>query len=172
MKLKVIALLLITLVSAIEVSAQDSASSILENALISAKAENKNVFVKYSASWCRWCKVMDKKMKSEQCKSFFNDNYVTVTLIVKEREGKKHLENPGALDFLNKHIGGKKAGLPFWVIIDHSGNLLEDSFNANGKNIGCPGAEEEVEEFVSILKKTSSLSKKDLKVIAQTFLSK
>lgn len=40
--------------------AQDTASDILKNASKKAKLENKNVFVMFNASWCGWCKKMDK----------------------------------------------------------------------------------------------------------------
>lgn len=171
MKLKFIALLFIATVFTLQTKAQDSASSILENAFAKAKVENKNVFVKYSASWCGWCKRMDKQMKSERCKSFFESNYVIVTLIVKESEKNKHLENPGAIDFLKTHKG-ENSGLPFWVILDNTEKLIEDSFNANGQNLGCPASEKEVEDFMTILKKTSNLTDENLNIIANTFLSK
>ena len=171
MKLKLITLLFISTVLTIQTKAQNSASSIFENAFTQAKLENKNVFVKYSASWCGWCKRMDKQMKSDNCKSFFDSNYVIVTLIVKESEKNKHLEHPGATDFLKKHKG-ETSGLPFWVVLDDTGNLLEDSFNAKGLNLGCPASKGEVDEFITILKKTSSLTEKNLNIIAKTFLSK
>lgn len=171
MKLKLIILLFIANSFAIQAKAQNSASSILENAFTQAKAENKNVFVKYSASWCGWCKILDKKMNSDSCKSFFDTNYVIVTLVVTESTNNKHLENPGATDYLKKHRG-ERAGLPFWVILDKTGNLVEDSFNAKGKNLACPDKENEVEDFITILSKTSNLTEKDLNIIAKTFLLK
>ena len=171
MKLKLITLLFIAATFTIQTEAQNSASSILENAFTQAKAENKNVFVKYSASWCGWCKKMDKQMKSDDCKSFFDTNYVIVTLVVNESKNNKHLENPGAIDFLKKHKG-EKSGLPFWVILDNTGNLIEDSFNSKGENLGCPATKKEVEYFITILKKTSNLTEKDLDIVANIFLSK
>ncbi|MEP0264281.1 thioredoxin family protein [Dokdonia sp.] len=171
MKLKLIILLFITTICTIQTNAQNSASNILENALTQAKAENKNVFVKYSASWCGWCKKMDRQMKSDSCKSFFDANYVTVTLVVKESKNKKHLENPGAIDFLKKHKG-EKAGLPFWAILDNTGVLMEDSYNAKGENIGCPATDSEVADFITILKKTSNLTDENLNIISEIFLSK
>ena len=171
MKLKLIILLFIATAVTIQAKAQDSASSILEKAYTQAKAENKNVFVKYSASWCGWCKKMDKQMKSDSCKSFFDNNYVIVTLVVNESEKNKNIETPGGIDVLKKHKG-EKSGLPFWVILDSSGNLIEDSFDDTGENLGCPATEKEVENFITILKNTSSLTEENLNTIAKTFLSK
>ncbi len=165
-----------------EKKAQNSASSILEIAFTQAKIENKNVFVKYSASWCGWCKKMDEQMKNDNCKSFFDTNYVIVTLVVKESKKNKHLENPGAIDFLKKHKGEKSdkgenlglplSGLPFWAILDNTGVLIENSFNAKGENLGCPATEKEVEDFITILKKTSNLTEENLNIIAEIFLLK
>lgn len=171
MKLKLILLLFISVTLSISAQAQDNASSILENAIVKAKAENKNIFVKYSASWCGWCKKMDKQMKSESCKSFFDDNFVIITLVVKEFGKNKHLENPGGNELLKKH-NGDKSGLPFWVILDNNGDLIEDSYNGKGENLGCPATKEEVKDFIAILEKTSDLTEKDLSIISNIFLSK
>ncbi|CAI8267333.1 MAG: Thiol:disulfide interchange protein DsbD [Owenweeksia sp. TMED14] len=144
-------------------NAQNSASSILENALIKAKAENKNVFLKYSASWCGWCKKLDKQMKNDSCKSFFDSNYMIVTLAVNESEKNRHLENPGATDFLRKHKGEDK-GLPFWVILDNTGVLIE-------KGRGYPGGWR-LGRFITSLKKTSNLTEENLNIIEDIFLLK
>lgn len=164
-------LLFIATVFTIQLKAQNSASSILEHAFAQAKDENKNVFVKYSASWCGWCKKMEKQMKNDPCKVFFNDNYVIVTFTVKESENNKHLETPGGIDLLKEHKG-EKSGLPFWAILDKNGNLIEDSFNDKGENLGCPATAKEVEDFIAILKKTSNLTEDNLNTIAETFLVK
>jgi len=171
MKLKSITLLLLVTVFTLQINAQENADSILEKAYAKAKTENKNVFIKYSASWCGWCKKMDKQMKNESCKSFFDDNYVTVNLVVQESEKNKHLETPGAMEVLTKQKG-EKAGLPFWVILDDTGKLLEDSFDTKGQNLGCPATKEEVSEFIKIIKTTSSISDENLKTISEIFLAK
>lgn len=169
--MKLITLLFIATVFTVQTKAQNSASSILENALTKAKAENKNVFLKYSASWCGWCAKLDKQMKNDSCKSFFDTNYVIVTLNVNESKKNKHLENPGAIDFLRKHKG-EDEGLPYWVILDKTGVLIEDSLNAKGKNLGYPGKKKEVQSFITILKKTSNLTEENLNIIKEVFLLK
>jgi len=170
MKVKLIILLFVS-VCTINVKAQDNATKILDNALAQAKAENKHVFIKYSASWCGWCKKMDKQMKSDNCEYFFDTSYVIVNLVVRESKTNKHLENPGALDLLIKHKG-EKAGLPFWVILNKDGDLIEDSFNSEGDNLGCPATKEEVDLFVGILKNSSNLTDENLAIIAETFQMK
>lgn len=62
-------------------------------------------------------------------------------MIVKESDKNKHLENPGSDDFLKNHKG-EKSGLPFWIILDNTGVLIEDSFNAKGDNLGGPATKQ------------------------------
>ena len=149
--------------------AQEKASSILDKAYQQAQKENKNVFVMFHASWCGWCKTMDKKMNDASCKEFFDKNYVITHLVVLESKDNKGLENPGAFDLLKKYKG-EKSGIPFFLIFDKNGKFLEDSFDSNGQNIGCPATEEEIAEFMKILKKTSGLTDEDRENITKSFL--
>ena len=150
---------------------QLSAAAVIEKASVQAKKENKKVFVIFHASWCSWCKKMDNHMASESLKPLFDKNYVITHLTVQESPKNKNLENPGA-DELMKKWKADKAGIPFFVILDAKGNLLEDSFNAKGENLGCPASPEEVAEFRRILKNTSKLTDKELDLIASVFTIK
>ena len=171
MKLNTIFLILITTLCTLPLQAQEDAATILKKAVAQAKAEHKNVFVKYGASWCKWCKKMDMEMKSDACKAYFDNHYVIVDFVVNESSNKKNLETPGAMELLQSWHG-EKAGLPFWVVLDDQGALLEDSFDEKGQNLGCPVSPKEVAQFVEILKKTSTLKQKELNVITTVFTSK
>ena len=54
------------------------------------------------------------------------------------------------------------------MILNKNGNLLADSFE-NGQNIGCTAPQTEVENFITLLKKTSKINKEGLDVIAARF---
>ncbi len=153
----------------------ESAETILKNACTEAAKENKNVFIMFHASWCGWCHKMDKSMNDETCKKFFNDNFVIRHLVVDESADKKNLENPGA-DELRKKYYGDGQGIPFWLVFDKDGKLLADSKMRaegagpeTGENTGCPASANEVEHFISVLKKTTNLNSVQLVIISNRF---
>lgn len=142
-----------------------SADEIMKQAMTMAAAskESKNIIVIFHASWCGWCHKMDTAMNDKVCRDFFATNYVVTHMVVDESKDKKNLENPGAPEFRKKY-GGEGAGIPYWLVFDKEGNLLADSKirpgkdNTDGDNTGCPATEKEVDYFINILRKTSSVS--------------
>jgi thiol-disulfide isomerase/thioredoxin len=147
----------------------------MKNALAKAANTKKNVFIIFHASWCGWCHKMDNSINDEKLKSFFDNNYVVIHLTVDETRDKKELENPGAAE-LRKKYNGEQQGLPYWFILDAKGNFLGDSrfkpgtSGANATNVGCPASNEEVNYFVEVLKKTSSLNEMQLALMQERFL--
>lgn len=152
------------------------AEDILNKAYKRAAKEKKNVFVIFHASWCGWCHRMDSAMNAAVCKKFFDNNYVTTHLVIFEAKDKKDLENPGAEDLLKK-LHFDKEGIPVWLIFDKDGNLLADSWIRKGEaeklsigsNSGCPANAEEVDYFIKVLQKTSTLNPDQLEVIHKRF---
>lgn len=153
-----------------------SADDVMKEALGTAVKENKKVFIMFHASWCGWCHKMDASMNDNVCKKFFDDNFVTRHLVVFESKGKENLENPGSLEMLTKYKGGD-SGIPYWLIFDKDGSLLADSRmpppeatpNAKPMNTGCPASKEEVDYFLTVLRKTTSLSENDLEIVRVRF---
>ena len=145
-----------------------SADAVLKEARTKAAKENKRVMVIFHASWCVWCHKMDSSMADASVKNFFDKNYVVTHLTVFESKDKKNLENPGAEE-LNKKWGGENQGIPFWVIMDKDGNILADSQIEPGKNVGCPATEEEVQHFIRVLKKTSSINDQQIAAVEKRF---
>ena len=152
-----------------------TANTILTEAKSQAVRENKKILVIFHASWCGWCRKMDSSLNNSSCKNLFNDNYVIKHLVVYESKDKKSLENPGALELLKKYKGDEQ-GIPYWIVFDQSGNYLADSqirpennFEVRSKNTGCPASKEEVAHFITVLEKTSPLSKAELNTIETVF---
>lgn len=151
--------------------AQEKADVVLNKALNEAKKENKNVLLVFHASWCQWCKLMEKNMNLPETKPLFDKNYITAYLDVQERGEKKALENPGGAELMNKYKG-ENAGLPFWLVLNPKGEVLADSFNDKGENLGSPATPEEVDVFLAKLEKTTKLNKQELATIQKVFVKK
>nr|WP_315029273.1 thioredoxin family protein [uncultured Chryseobacterium sp.] len=151
--------------------AQEKANVVVNKALTEAKKGKKNVLLMFHASWCKWCKTMEKNMKLSETQPIFDKRFVTAYIDVQERGEKKSLENPGGQELMNKYKG-ENAGLPFWLILSPKGEVLADSFNAKGENLGSPATSEEVAAFISKLGKTSPLSKNESQTIRNVFMKK
>lgn len=148
-----------------------SAESILSKAKVEAESFGKNIFLIFHASWCSWCKRLDKAMNSADLKKNFEDNFVITHLDVQERGNKvDSLENPGGNEIMKK-FGGEKSGLPFYVFLDKEGKMLANSNVMNNENIGYPGATDEIEAFVKLIKANSKkMSDDEAKLITEYFV--
>jgi len=171
-KFFIITILLVVSAAVFAQTKTPSAKQILDIAYKQAAAQNKKVLLMFHASWCGWCHKMDSFLNNPSVKKFFTDNYVITHLVVHESDNKRNLENEGA-DALLKQYKAFEQGIPFWVILDKDGKLLQDSFikNADGTTgiIGCPASENEVAAFVKILQATSSIKENELAVIKTVF---
>ena len=129
------------------------ADKIMATAFEEAKDAGKNVFLIFHASWCGWCKRLDKALQSSELKDIFEENYVIAHLDVLENGDKiALLENPGGKEIM-KSLGGEKSGLPFYAFIKPDGEKIGNS-NVMPKemNIGYPGSDAEIEAFGKLLK--------------------
>jgi thioredoxin-related protein len=145
-----------------------SAENILTSATKKAASANKNVLVIFSASWCGWCRRMEASLADAEVAPLINKYYEIAHLTVYESGNKKVLENPGALAWLTEN-GGADEGLPYWFVIDKNKKVLANAERKPGENTGCPASEEEVAYFISVLKKTSALTAKELEAIKKRF---
>lgn len=125
------------------------AKQLLDAALAKARADKKNVFVHFSASWCGWCHKLEAVIVAPEGK-MLTDYAVDLQLVVLESKGKEMLENPGAADMM-KNWGGT-GGIPFYVFLDGQGNVLADANGMPNKgNIGYPANPQEIQAFDGVL---------------------
>ncbi|HCN48543.1 MAG TPA: thioredoxin family protein [Chryseobacterium sp.] len=151
--------------------AQEKADVVLNKAFTEAKTGKKNVLLVFHASWCKWCKMMEKNMDLPETKPIFNKRFVTAYIDVQERGEKKSLENPGGQELMNKYKG-ENAGLPFWLVLNPKGEVIADSFDDQGQNLGSPATQEEVTAFIAKLGKSSKLNKEESETIQKVFMKK
>lgn len=152
-------------------STQPTASDVMSKAYAQAKKENKKVLLMFHASWCGWCKRMDANMEKAEVKGYFKDTFVTTHLTVMESKDKIHLENPGAIEMMEKYKGGG-SGIPYWLIFDSNGKLLTDSRNDKGENLGCPATEVEVAFFIKKLQKITKINATEIAAVSKAFIIK
>jgi hypothetical protein len=128
---------------------------VVDNAVKSARAEKKAPLVGFHASWCGYCRRLERYMASPEVKPILDKHFTAVWLTVLERGEKKALENPGAEELFVKWSGGLRTGLPFLAVLDKKGNVIGSSLRPvpgkPGENIGYPATPEEVGHFLSIL---------------------
>ena len=149
-------------------AAPPTAAQVLAEAKTKTGTEQKAIFVHFGASWCGWCRKLDAFLEAPEIKPVFEKYFVPVKLVVQESEKNKALENPGA-DALQKRLGGP-AGLPYFAFLDRDGAMIVNSKRPSGAgegdNIGFPSEPQEVEWFMSMLKKaTPRMAPDDIKII-------
>ncbi len=176
MKIRTITIIIVLLIPMFLAAqtAPESAQSILDKACKQARAEKKNVFILFHASWCGWCKKLEASINDPSCKAFFDRSFVISELTVMEQGEKKNLDNPGALDLYKKY--SEVQGIPYFLIFDSNGKYLADSRYtspntpaAKPSNMGCPAQDEEITAFIDILKKTSTITDTEASAIRERF---
>jgi thioredoxin-related protein len=147
----------------------ESAQNIIKAAMVEARSSKKNVFLIFHATWCGWCKRLETALDSTEIKPIIDKYFVVTRLDVKERGEKIQThENPGAQKML-AYYGGKSSGLPFLVFFNKKGTMIANSnVMPKKQNIGYPGAKEEINAFVKLLKRSAPrLTQKERKIISQ-----
>lgn len=125
------------------------AKQVLDEALRTATATERNVFVHFSASWCGWCHKLEAFLKTAEGQ-MLQKGAVDVMLVVQESKEKKMLENPGGAELMRSW--GGTGGIPFYVFLDRTGSVLSDANGMpNGGNIGYPANPVEVKAFAGVL---------------------
>ena len=143
--------------------APKTTKSLLEAAYKRSAKEKKPVLVMFHATWCGWCHKLEAVMARPEFKKEFEKNYVIVNLDVQETGEKiAQFENPGGKEKMAE-LGGEKSGLPFYAFLNPKGEKVADSNvmpnpktpDVKDQNIGYPGAPEEIEAFMKLIKDTA-----------------
>lgn len=130
------------------------ADKIMTDSFAKSKETNKNVMLLFHATWCSWCKFLDKAMLNEEVKGIFEKYFVITHLDVMEKtkEAIEKNENIGGKAIMN-YLGGAKSGVPFYVFLTKDGESLANSnVMAKNGNIGYPGTFDEIVAFMKLIK--------------------
>jgi len=127
------------------------AEDALQEALSTAKADGKNVFVHLGSPSCGWCRVLETFLAAHS--ELFEDDYVVVKIDIEAME-----RGATVADRLRKDRDG---GIPWIVILNAEGEELITSDGPDG-NIGCPVKPAEIDHFMTMIEKTSGPSAKEL----------
>lgn len=140
-----------------KINGPESAENILHNSMKLAERSNKSVLVIFHASWCIWCKHLETALDSPALKKIINDNFIITYIdVLEKKDEQKKLENPGGNKIMND-LGGKDAGLPFYVFLNSKGKeIVNSKAMPENQNIGYPVSKSEITAFIKLLKKSSS----------------
>jgi hypothetical protein len=137
----------------------ENADQIMAQLKSRAAAEQKNILLSFSASWCVNCRLFDGFLADRAIHPILDRVFVIGDMTAGEHAGdNRHTNTPGA-EKLTSALGGQDAGYPFIVMLDANGNLIVNSLRptgaGSGDNIGYPDAPYEIDWFMEMLKKAA-----------------
>jgi thioredoxin-related protein len=139
--------------------AQQDANAVFQEALSTAKRENKQVFLRFGAPWCGWCHVLDGVLAQPGVLPALQNQFVIVKIDIDKMVG-------GA--DLNKKYQ-TTGGIPWFAVLSSDGQTLSKS-ELNGQNFGFPSEPEEIAATEKML--SAPLSADDAATVNKAFETK
>jgi thioredoxin-related protein len=136
-----------------------TAQRLVDNAKARASAQHKTILLLFGASWCPWCKRLDSFIETSNFRPIFARHFVIARIDVQEHADKVGLDTPGGAE-LEKQLGSRSNGLPFFAFLNERGELVANSNRplpgkSQARNIGYPMEPIEVDYFMNMLKKVA-----------------
>ncbi|MGD8726368.1 MAG: thioredoxin family protein [Gemmatimonadales bacterium] len=138
-----VALALSLVALAAPTKAQVDANHVLAAALDEAERTDRLVFIHSGAEWCGWCKRLERWLERDDIAPIFLKDFVDVKIDVDEMEGGQALIDS---------LAGPGAGYPWLAILRPDGSVVIDSYAPDGRNIGSPQAEWEIEHWNTMMR--------------------
>ena len=132
-----------TLPPSSSLESQENARQVLAAGLAEATATDRLVFLHSGAPWCGWCKRLESWLERDDIIPIFFKDFVSVKIDVQEMVGGQ--------DLIDSYTGSG-AGLPWLAILEPDGTVIVDSYDPNGRNIGSPIAEWEIEHWNTMMR--------------------
>ena len=141
-----------------------AASGVLENALSTARTENKRVFLHFGAPWCSWCHKLEGWMAKPEVAALLAKDFVDLKIDTDRMTGGQELLEK----FNTKSKTREGGGIPWIAILGADGTMIIDS-NGPGGNTGFPAQEEEIAYFSKMLSASAkNLSADDQKKLVES----
>ncbi len=152
-------LVLMFAVPSLAAESPTSAEEVLAQARAQAAEQHKTIFLIFSASWCGYCRKLDAFLARPEVNPIITRHFVIARLSVSEeyRRVNPQPNSPGAEE-LDLKLGGPKGPVPFFALLDPRGELIINSCRpvkdkAAGENIGFPIEPDEIDWFMTMLRK-------------------
>jgi hypothetical protein len=129
-----------------------TAAAFLEHERDLARAEGKGVMLIYFASWCQWCRLLDRALADPAALAVVGSRFRIVHMRTLERREEMRAQQLEGADDLFRSMGGNASrGLPLFFFLDSEGAVLASSISPNsGVNIGFPVTDEELDALDTI----------------------
>jgi len=122
-----------------------AAEDVLAAGLQEAKLAGKRVFLHLGAPWCGWCRRLEAWLETEEVAAILSGEFVDVKIDVDRTAGGKELQA--------RLRGDDEAGIPWFAILDPSGEVLARGDRPEGGPIGFPSEPPEIQAFGAMLAK-------------------
>lgn len=97
---------------------KEAADVKINELLIQAKAENKNIMIQVGGNWCVWClRLNDFIQKTDELKSLVDNNYIYYHLNWSPK-------NKNEKFFAKYDNPGEKQGYPIFMVLNKKGKLI------------------------------------------------
>lgn len=120
------------------------AAKVVADALKRASADKKAVFLHLGAPWCPWCRRLDDFLAQKEVAEIIGRDFIDLKIDVDRMTDGKAV----AARYRKSDTGG----IPWFAVLDAAGQTLATSDGPQG-NIGYPAKPEEIQHFLSMLKK-------------------